>query len=380
MSKVGIITYHAAYNYGSVLQARATQEVVRQAGYEVEMIDYRPKTQKDYYQKLYRTDFGLKVFLKDLTMLPVQGQRNVRNKRFESFIKKEFRLTPQEYSDPNALQQLSNAYDIIISGSDQIFNKHSNELESEPWSAMDPYLLTFVNEGKKISYASSPASMTAEELLRLEKKLRKFNHISARENDAATYLSEIVGYRVPNVLDPTLLLNKIQWHEFSKKASVSLPKSYVLYYSLDGTNKMLKRIPQLHKLSERAHMPILAITPFAMLPYSKRIISGHNIGPYEFIKSIENAALVVTDSYHGTLFSINMNTPFWSISNGKSSSTRKDQILMRLCLEDRIVSSLEEASEKELLIPSKPMNTETTEMLDLLRTNSIHYLNDAIEK
>lgn len=85
---------------------------------------------------------------------------------------------------------------------------------------------------------------------------------------------------------------------------------------------------------------MLVITPFAYVPSDKYLINDHSFGPSEFIQAINNASLVITDSYHGTLFSLNLGTPFLSISSGSGSSTRKDQVLSRLHLSDHIVGSL----------------------------------------
>lgn len=85
--KIGIITFHAAYNFGSVLQAYATQQSISMLGFDVSTIDYRPKSQNDYYGKLYRTSFGIKPFIKDLMMMPARSERLIRRNRFESFIK-----------------------------------------------------------------------------------------------------------------------------------------------------------------------------------------------------------------------------------------------------------------------------------------------------
>lgn len=379
MSNVGIITYHAAYNFGSVLQAKATQEVIQDLGHKAQMIDYRPSAQREYYEKLYRTAFGTKVLVKDLTLLPVSSQRKKRSARFEKFIETEFNLTPHTYREPSELMELQSTFDVTVSGSDQLFNKHSNELEHESWDAMDPYLLTFAKDSKRISYASSPASMTREELFSIGDKLRQFDRLSAREKDAAELLSEIVGYDVPNVLDPTLLLNGEQWRKLAKNAAKNSLNSFIVYYSLDGTNKMMKRVSALKELAKRAGAPVLAITPFAILPYSKEIISGHSIGPLEFIDVIDNASLVITDSYHGTLFSANLNTPFWSISSGKKSSTRKDQALTRLHLGDRVIPSLESALEKQDLIPPRPLTEQTNQALNDARQESLQYLSEAIQ-
>ena len=122
MNKIGIITYHSAYNYGSVLQAYATQVAVKKLGFDAEIINYRMREQKKIYA-LYRNGFGLKILLKDLMQIPIQGKRIQRIKKFESFINKKLFIT-KECSTPKEVQTIWEKYSIIISGSDQIWNKH----------------------------------------------------------------------------------------------------------------------------------------------------------------------------------------------------------------------------------------------------------------
>ena len=169
--KIGIITYHSAYNFGSVLQAYATQKILETLGYEATILNYRMKSQYEYYSIIHIKQ-GLKSFLKDLLHIPQIKQYIARKNRFEKFISS-LNLT-HEFAEPDEAKHFENQFDIFISGSDQIWNKHSNELDSVDWSYMDPYLLTFTNK-KKISYASSIVNMTSDELKMIASKIAVFD-------------------------------------------------------------------------------------------------------------------------------------------------------------------------------------------------------------
>ena len=142
---IGLITYHAAYNYGSVLQAYATQSTITDMGHDVTVIDYRPLEGERYYERLYWRGLGLKSSLADLTMLPVAGLRKKRMRNFERFISTNIHVGQRRYQEPEELNSLADAFDVAVSGSDQIINKHSNELERVDWKYMDPYLLKWAN-------------------------------------------------------------------------------------------------------------------------------------------------------------------------------------------------------------------------------------------
>lgn len=372
MSSVGIITYHAAYNFGSVLQAYATQKAIEKLGHEATIINYRPATQKNYYE-LYRWKISAKFLVKDLMMLPVQRMRRLRQERYEAFITSEMNLTEEEYTNRNELSALSDCFDVYVSGSDQIINKHSNELESDSWDAMDPYLLMFT-EKRKVSYASSPANMTIEDMKRIGSKLSRFDALSAREPDAAKLMQELTGREVETVLDPTLLLDSKEWSQLADEARDSLPSEYVLYYTLDGTNKLIKRRDALRRLSQELDLPVLMLTPFAYIRLEKNLLSLPQAGPCEFLNAVRKANLVITDSYHGTLFSINFGTPFLSICDESKSAARKTAILDALGLEKHRVQSVEKAQE----MLSEAKGGPRSETLIDQRNRSLAYLKEAL--
>ena len=114
---VGIITYHSAYNFGSVLQAYATEKAIESWGYNAQIINYRMQSQYDYYSILH-TKRGVKGFIKDMLHLPQMGQYIQRKRRFEAFIS-QMNLT-EEFREPDEALAYTTAFDVFISGSDQI--------------------------------------------------------------------------------------------------------------------------------------------------------------------------------------------------------------------------------------------------------------------
>lgn len=375
MISVGLITYHAAYNFGSMLQAYATQSVIQKLGYKCEIINYRPLQQQHYYNDLINVHSGLKPFIRSVFLLKNYKSRNVRALRYEQFMKEYLSLSEHMYSVPSQLSEISSYYDIFVSGSDQIINKHSNELESEDWSAMSPYLLSFTDK-PKISYASSPANMTDFELMKIADELKKFKYISCREVASAKKLSELLGIEVTNVLDPTLLLDKEYWNNFIKNKKMTLPDNYIVYYSLIGPKPMRKVSAQLAEISRSTNLPVVMITPFAPVTNEDWSIDASSFGPIEFLYAISHASSVITNSYHGTLFALNFGVPFWSISQGKGADLRKDQILHALKLDSRIVANLSEISVESLMSPK--LDLSYTLFLRQLREFSVAYLKKAL--
>lgn len=341
-SRVGLITYHSPYNYGSVLQAYATQRAfTSQTGTTPEIIDYRPVEGDYYYRNLYFRHQGAKAVLADLTMLPVQGKRLKRAARFENFINGWMTRTSEIYKKPGDLNSLADRYDIVISGSDQVLNKHSNELDRLGWEYIKPYTLAWSN-ARKVSYGSSTASMTEADMRVIEPDLRKFDRLSAREDDACAKLSRILGKRVTNVCDPTLLLSGKEWREVMGPYEGRLPRDYILYYSLKRPRPCMRdAFPRLRDLSRRIGIPIAVITPLGgYVPPSKELINCLDAGPLEFLSLMANAYAIITDSYHGTLFSLNFERPFWTVEKAATDS-RKQRILEKLGVIERVVPSID---------------------------------------
>ncbi|WP_294157302.1 polysaccharide pyruvyl transferase family protein [uncultured Clostridium sp.] len=331
--KIGIITYHSAYNFGSVLQAAATQYAVNKLGYETEILNYRMESQYDFY-KLSRKK-GIKSIIKKLLYGKKIKELEERELRFEKFITEKMNLT-DEFSKPESVKLFYRDFDTIISGSDQIWNKHSNELCNVDWKYMNPYILKDFN-GRRISYASSIVNMTTEELNKIKEQLKLFYAISCREVSASKRLEKILNKDVCTVCDPTLLLNKEEWSLYFEKEPI-IREDYILFYSLSS----FKRINSVIKKIENRinNMKIVVLSPLAPVILSQKSYIMYNAGPEEFLNLINNAKCVITDSYHGTIFSINFGVDFYYLEDIKKNEVRVRDILNTLKITGRKVTNI----------------------------------------
>lgn len=368
---VGIITYHSAYNFGSVLQAYATEKAIESLGYNAQILNYRMQSQYDYYSMLH-TNRGVKGFIKDLLHLPQMGQYIQRKRRFEAFIS-QMNLT-EEFRESDEALAYTTAFDVFISGSDQIWNKHSNELISVDWKYMDPYLLTFTSQ-KKVSYASSIVNMTTEELKRISDKIKEFDSISFREPESCNRLLQTAGIQSDFVLDPTLLLRKQDWEKVTGELPAEVKdKRYILYYALEGVKKTNAIMPALRQFAKRRDCALVMITPLSFSMNGKNVYNMIGAGPAEFLSLICHAELVLTNSYHGTLFSVNLGVPFYTLRPSDSKDNRIPSILSLLKLENRIVTSLNDIPDGI----SKVDFGEAWKHREIYRDKSILYLKKAI--
>lgn len=335
--KIGLITFHSAYNYGSVLQAYATQDFLQRNCGSTQIINYRMLEQKKIYSS-FQLHKGWKAFTKDLLSLHLLRKKIVRKHKFEEFIKQYMNLS-KEFSNPDQFANVASEYDVIISGSDQIWNKHANELHAVNWQYMEPYMLCDYN-GRKISFASSIGNMVADdELTKLVEYIMTFEYISMREKRASDLLQSLFEQNIciETVLDPTFLLSKEEW--ISNLSLIDERKNkYLLFYSL-ASNKTLSRIRKLLYQFRDEGYEIFYITPYYYGQFLKGtgIVNVLECGPIEFMNYLYNASLVLTDSYHGTILSINLEKDFYSINGEYASDYRKTDILERLNLMDRSV-------------------------------------------
>lgn len=367
--KVGLITYHSAYNFGSVLQAYATESVLNQLGCETVVLNYRIPFQKNFYGLLGYGEGIIKAPIKKLLMLPQLSKRIIRKNKYENFISK-MNLS-KEINSPYEFNNNFKDFDLFVSGSDQIWNLHSNEFINSGKEYMDPYLLSFTNK-RKVSYASSIVNMTDDELLSIKDKLEKFDYISCREQLAVERLNQIITKKASKVIDPTLLLTSENWGKLAQPNKIE--KNYILYYSLKGFRNIRKDLIKLSNLSEKYCMQVIALTPLAPVVHQKNVINFTDAGPVDFLTLIKNASLVVTDSYHGMLFSINFRKEFYYLKNVPGANfVRSDDVLSLLDLKSRIIRDV-----NSINIEDKVDFTFTDKKLPVLREESINYLKNAI--
>lgn len=363
--KIGILTFHCAHNYGAVLQCYALQEILKNLGHEVEVIDYRPEYLVAPYRVFSISRFlsrnplkMLKACIRESLLLPKRIKRYVA---FQSFINNNFNL-----SQPIVANNIPSKYDVYIMGSDQIWNPNITR-------GFDPvYFGYFDFEKGNKTYISYAASMEAEQLdsdseRYLKKALMNFDAISVREVQLKTLLQPLTEKEVVPVLDPTLLVNKNTWDKMAQEPNVD--KKYVLIYQV-RQNSNVVRIAQ--NLAESIDAEIVEITSS---PKTDCFINNRQgESPAEFLGWIKNAQCVVTTSFHGTAFSILFNRPFFCIKLDDDNDTRSLSLLKSLKLEDRFIDR-EEMPAFSLIDYSEP-----NIQLSYFRTESMNYLSSSLDK
>lgn len=372
--KIGLVTYHSSYNFGSVLQAYATQSILQSLGHEVEIINYRMPSQKNFYS-LFPVGISKRTYLKNVISIPTLNKRINRKNKYEKTFSKIFNLT-EVFEDPQDANKYRVRYDVYVSGSDQIWNRYSNELFNVDWlKYMSPYLLDFT-EKKRISFASSIASMKDEDLVLIKDALNKFEHISSREGISTVRLEKLLGRKIETVLDPTLLLNKDDWISFIKDwKNVYTNEKYILYYVLKGAIGINKDLIFLNNIAKDHGMKLITISPLSPIIPDKNIINAADAAVYDFIGLINGAECVVTDSYHGTLFSVNLQKKFFSLQIEKDLNMRVEQMAEKIGFKNRVIYSLNDINIYSE-IDYKPINNN----IDIYKKESIQYLKNSIEK
>lgn len=370
--EIGIITFHGSHNHGSMLQAYATQKLISNIGHESEIINFRMKSQKEYYT-LYQTKYGKMRFFRGLLLIPIHGARSKREAKFEDFLNSRMILSGRELETYEDLESVSSKYDIYLSGSDQIWSNRIPELVGSDIDYSGVFFLNFVLPGKKkISFASSTGAATKEDLYSKANLLRQYDFISTREVTGAEIICNLIDRKVMTVLDPTLMLSGDDWRKIIKKERVEKDK-YIFLYTLKGIRPGRKWGYALNRLGKKLGLKVVCVSPFFPIVHSG-VKNYINVGPEDFLNLIENAELVFTDSFHGTAFSVNLEKSFYTLSLEKDS--RKADLLKELGLGDQIVNSF---ADIDRIRDYKIDFSVSRERLKKLRTDGYEFLKKAVE-
>ena len=377
--KVGILTILNVNNYGAELQCCALYRKLQQLGYDAEVINYLFGIHPEHvFDGEKRTvPIPLKQLIK-VKLLPVvqnmfcmfhQKNKRLRNKRFDEFHAKYNHLTSTVYPSVKSLYEAKFNYDVLCIGSDQVWNYMKGY-------SLEPFFACFdKNNTKKITYASSIglSSLSVEAEQVFKKELASFAYISVREQQASEILEKLLNRKIDVVLDPTLILNKQEWIEVAKYDMCPKEK-YLLVYIV--TIKPCDYVLTLARhIAKQRNLKIVRICRDAYPEHSgsdvEEILTA---GPSDFVGLFSKAEFVVTNSFHGTVFSINFSKPFYSvIKSHHSTNSRLTSILKKLGLEDRIVpvgSQLPMISDIDFSGPSAKLEAE--------RKLSIEYINKAL--
>lgn len=377
MKKVAIVNRTNLKNYGSVLQVYALCEAVRNLGNEAEVIweagnlstnyDFRPNKIVKTGLKLLAHPQLMKSTFSNIQYVQQHVISEVTIRLFDDFVKSHIRRSFYPSKMMNK-RNVGKWYDKFICGSDQIWCTTT--------LYVDPLMyLRFAPKEKRIAYAPSLGRDYIPNYNKREMKkyILDILAVSVRESMGQKLIWELTGRDVPVVLDPTLLVEKKCWD--SVKAPSNADSDYILCYFLSTPTEktQLKLLEHMRRLKK----PVIALN--SRLEYLEGCVDVvyPDCGPQEFVSFIENANCVMTDSYHGMLFSIIYHKQFWSIEREYGEfdqSSRQLSVLDMLGLQSRYCRDSDE------LIQERIDYTTVEQILLTEREKSLNFLREALEQ
>ena len=368
--RVGILTLIGFDNYGNRLQNYATQEIIKTLNYNTEtfvLINIPSKSSviKQLKRKVNNINdrslgkICIEVYKKIKKELFCYINRKIIKNRRKVFLDFVNRYITEQRFDVNNNSLVINNYEYFITGSDQVWNPFYN-------GGSSVYFLRFAPKERRVAYAASfgLSSIPDKYIDNYKKWLSEIPYLSVREESGAKIIKELTGRDVPVLVDPTLMLTREKWLSIAKEDPYKPDKPYLLTYFLGeipkGTRKRIKKIARDYNLE---------IVRLADTRDKKRYIAG----PGEFIDYINSADLVCTDSFHGSVFSILMETPFIVFDRvGTSMYSRIGTLLNKFNLHSRQANYIKDDEIFNIDFSHIPP------ILDEERKKALNYLKEAL--
>jgi len=342
--KIGILTFHDGINHGAYLQCYSLSRILEESGYNVEIVNYKNFQHWLNEYKVFLLTKKIKVLINNINKI----------RKFRKSQKK-FKLKKLIFSHRGVQKS---RFDTLIIGSDEVWNFKN------PLFGYDPiYFGHNLNVDKIIAFATSFGNVTVKDNIPqcIINGLKKFNAISVRDKNSQQIIKKILGFKPNIVLDPTFLYN------FNGEEVEPPYKNYILVYAV---GLQMKYIEELKKIGKRQNKKMISIA------YNNNWcdINVIALDPFEWIGYFKNADYVITNTFHGTIFSIIYKKQFISIPH-------KDK-------KNKIISFIELLPLKNVLINNDLSSTVDIKIeydtiikkLDLLRKKSLQYLMENINK
>lgn len=372
---VALITYHAAHNNGSFLQAYATQRKIQQLDYDCDIINFSTPRQQ-YLYDVYKKVSGPKDIAKNLYALFHHKLIQRRHNDFTNLMHSALQLTPKFYEDLSQMGDLETQYDVFVSGSDQIWNM-------DAWDYSDAYFLSFVHHKPKVSYASSMGGHILDKrgdtalANHYRTLLADYQAISVREKTAQDYLQPLLDKPVTQVIDPTLLLERKDYEEITAPRLVEEP--YIFYYAIDSIELNDSAAKAVQQYAQATGLPVYVMftgnKSYGLEKYGFHLLEV--AAPNHYLSLIKNAEHVLTASFHGTAFSILFGKQF-HVVRGKHNG--------KVNMDDRMSSLLSTCGlERQQLIEGEAWTDDVIDyecvypLLDVERNRSLDYLQSALQ-
>lgn len=355
--KIALTTWFHHQNYGTALQAIALFEVIKSFGYDVDVVDYIPHNTRYTNEK--------HTFFSDSERFVDEARTN----RFEQFVEKSFEFTKKCVDDEDFIS-LNKKYKAFVAGSDQIWS---------PIVFDSRYYLDYVSDNrKKISYGSSfGVPIVKNDMVRdrMANLMSQFAHLAAREDAGVRLIQEVAERDAIQVLDPTLLLSYDEWTKIIPPRKSKKKDKYILCYFLGDNQNQWKHV---ERISKQYKLPVKVIPTFTKDESYGEL--QHGVGPVELIKLIDSAELVLTDSFHGSLFAIIYSKPFYAFErfhkdDPVSQNSRLYNILKLLNIKDHLIGYEDQIRSK---YDDKIDFIKIHKIIDENRQHSVAYLKDSL--
>ena len=335
MKKIGVLTFHKSINYGSVLQTWALCKVLKD--YETYVIDYQPDNYNEIYG-IFTLNKGIKYNLnRILNLYAIKNQIN----KFAEFRSNNLNCT-KHYSSNSLKEEDLNNFDVIVTGSDQIWNVHAEDAD-------DVFFLPYDVKGKKIAYACSVNNTNFSES-RCDENLKNYildyDFISIRENSGANKVKKFINNKknIYTMLDPTLLNEKELYEEITSERIVKEP--YIFLYNVWSG---FTAIEAAKKISNITGLPVYTAMMDSSIKQIYKIekegikVETRHTSPEDFLSLIKYSEMIITESFHGTAFSLIFEKQFVCINSKNLSGKLKNDeritnVLNIVDLEDRYIS------------------------------------------
>lgn len=344
--KIGILTQPLKNNYGGLLQAYALQKVLNDMGHEVWIIN---RTFKEPSFVRQYASLGKRIILKYILKKslhpififnPTKEEQKIIATYTSQFVKKHFpHVTKKIIRNKDMIHLNREGFDAYMVGSDQVWRPRYSP-------CITNYFLDFVEKGTKIkriiyaaSFGVSDWEFTEEQTRDCSRLAKYFNAVSVREDSGVDLCRKYLGVDAVHVLDPTMLLNTKDYIHLLENEGKS--SGNMMTYILDKTNEKKQMI---NDISKRLKLLPFSVMPNKMLTKETR---GTEIKECiyppvtKWLRGFIDAEFVVTDSFHGCIFSILFNKPFIVIGNPKRGMSRFNSLLKLFDLEDRLVNVTE---------------------------------------
>jgi len=378
--KIGIVTLPFNWNYGGILQTYALQNVLKELGHEAVTINrntvlmpFKMKVLSFARRFMLRSIFMKKVVVRTW---PKKEEEKTIRQHTDRFIKEHIAVTDLFKSENDFRSIERYGFEAFIAGSDQVWRpKYSPVPENHFFG-----FLPDNNNAIRLSYAASFGvdhwEYTQKKTKACAKLAQKFNAISVRENSAIELCKKHLGVDSKLVLDPTLLVPKEQYIALVEQDRIEKMPGSLFNYVLDLTPEKVAFIQQAADCLGLKTFSSTAAGTFRDLG-SKRLSECIFPPVTRWLRSFMDAEFVITDSFHGTAFSIIFNKPFIAIGNKKRGISRFTSLLKMVGLENRLVLEIDD---RALKLVGQPIDfNNVNKNLNQMKKQSVAFLESALQ-